>query len=168
MPEGAGVQVVTDANGNLLRSNQMPPGDGRDSLTYTILSSFGPHIQLGTYPLEAFTVSATREDFIGSGLNTVFSKKWDINSVGFVLLAATQPTNTMIIEVKVYESGESTPYCSYKLKNITVLSFGNGAAFGGEGQLENYVISGQVFGIKNLETGLSFAFNSVTDMEVAY
>ena len=168
MPEGSGTQVVTDGNGNLFRSMMMPPTGGRDSLTYTIITGFGPVFPPGTYPLQAFNVNGVHENFTGSGVAANLTKGRDEVSPGFVYLIALQPANSIEIEVKVYESGASTRYFSYKLKNITVLAFSHGTEKGEEGLSETYTLVGTVFGVKNVETGGSFAFDSVTDMEVSY
>lgn len=161
LPPGVGIPVVADEAGNLFA------GDGiisNDSLTYTILTGYGPAIAPGTYPLGGFNVGGST----GETLMTFnLTKGADRNSAGFLTLFATAPPNSVVIEIDVYEAGASTPYASHKFSGIQVLAFSQ-AYPAGVDQSETFTIGANIYGFFDHVNGTSFAFDIPNNTQVPY
>lgn len=161
LPVGEGTPIVADEEGNLFASDGI---NSNDSLTYTIPTGFGPAIATGTYPLGGFNVGGSN----GEGIMTFnMTKGVDRNSAGFLNLFATQASNSVVIEINVYEAGSNTPYASHKFSEIQVLAFSQGYPAGKKSS-ETFTIGANIYGFKDNVSGTSFAFNISSNTQVPY
>ncbi|PHN02996.1 hypothetical protein [Flavilitoribacter nigricans] len=161
LPPGEGTPVVADAEGNLFA------GDGiisNDSLTYTVISGYGPAIATGTYPLGSFNIGGAS----GEGIMVLnLTKAVDRNTAGFLNLFAIPNTNSVVIEIDVYKAGSNTPYASHKFSQIQVLAFSQ-AYPAAEEQSETFTIGVPVYGFFDHVNGTSFAYDLLNSVEIAY
>lgn len=161
LPPGEGTPLVADEAGNLYVSDGI---SSNDSLTYTIVTGFGPAIAPGTYALGGLNVGGST----GEGIMTFnLTKGVDRNTAGFLTLFATQPSNSVVIEINVYEAGSSTPYASHKFSELQVVAYSQGYP-DGKGQSESFTIGANVYGFKDHVSGASFAFNITDNMQIPY
>jgi hypothetical protein len=174
LPVGTGVEVLADPEGNLFKRsgmNMMPTGN-KDSITYTVISGFGPAIPTGTYDLLSFNIGGTQG--VGSTPTWNITKKRDACSVGFMNILTTVPANNIQIEVNIYESGSTTPYFSHKFTNITVLSASISPysilaeTTAVTSQIESYALLANIYGLKDQITGTSFAWDYINMVQVPY
>jgi len=149
------------------RSSQMMTND---SITYTISN---PDTMLGfvagTFPVQSFSNGASNNGEDAFFQDMSVSKTMDANSIAFHrALAQSADLNTMAIEFKVYDPGESTPYYSIKLTGGYVSSFSLGIS-------NNDMILGEfisvfpaIMGYKNWTINQSFAVDIATGNIVPY
>ncbi len=145
-------------------ANLMPPVNTGDSLTYT-LSGPGSYFINGTYPMYAFSEGGSAGYFPGgppptqtNWFDLAFTKPRDINSVPFLNSLAGHSLKGQI-EIKIYESGASTPYYSIKLSNFYVTSVSLGTSTAASGLSENVSLSGLTLGFKDWVNNISFSVN---------
>jgi hypothetical protein len=161
LPVGEGIPVVADEAGNLFVSDGI---HSNDSLTYTILSGFGPAIATGTYALGAFNVGGS----VGEAIMVFnLTKNIDRNTAGFLSLLATSASNSVVIEIDVYEKGSDMPYASHKFSEIQVVAYSQ-AYPTSEGQSESFTIGANIYGFMDHVSGTSFAFNISTSTQLPY
>lgn len=152
---------------NNMGSMMMPVSD-IDSLTYTIISGYGPPFGTGTFDLVSFQASGSSFEVTEPGIFNM-TKENDARSRGFMQMLFDQTTNNSVsIEVKVYKKEETTPYFSYKITNLSILAYGYQSTKGATGLIENYTISAKVFGFKDEASGNSIAWDTTTDSIVPY
>lgn len=146
----------------------MMPISEEDSLTYTILSGYGPPFGTGTFDLISIGAAGSSFDVSEPAVFNI-EKAIDARTRGFMQMFFDQTTNNSVsIEVKVYKNGESTHYFSYKLTNLSILAYSFGSSKGGSNTNENYTISAKVYGFRDEATGNSIAWSSITDSIVSY
>lgn len=138
-----------------------------DSITYTISGSPADFTN-GTFPLVAWSQGASTQ--VSSNFQDLsFTKKMDINSNAFAKsVATTTQHTTMVLEVKIYAPGASTPYYSVKLTNCLISSFSIGGSSNDTFMTENISVMAVIYGYKDWINSISFAWNDATNMVVAY
>lgn len=150
------------------RSQQMMGGD---SITYTITnpSRMGPGYVAGTFTLSAIAYSTVSGPEGPEKSPIQINKPVDQNSIPFkkALFMGDNPSS-MIIEFKVYEPGESTPYLSFKLTAPKIIVFNDGIVSSDMIFYESIVLEGNIYGYKNWITNQSFAYNFTSEELVSY
>ncbi len=154
---------------NNVASRSVTSGNN-DSITYTITNPARMGIfAAGTFPLQSVAISGAQSN--GPNFTFQISKVKDVNSIAFAKsFASNMSLANMIIEIKVYEPGASTPYYSYKLTGPKLLSFSTGISISDMLLVESYAIDALVFGFKNWTNGTSFGWqvSPAPGVEVAY
>lgn len=131
----------------------------QDSLTYTIISGYGPPLGPGTFDLFSFSFGGSRIE-LPDGISVNFSKRSDNSSPGFMIMNIYKTlSNNVSIEIKIFKKGESAPYFGYKLTNILILSYSAGLDKYGK-LIENYIFLPKILEFKNYITGGSVAWDS--------
>ena len=151
----------------------MPPVGSGDSLTYT-LNGMGSYFINGTYPLSSFNTGGNTAYVPGGPAPTTsswsslsLSKERDGNSIPFLQNLADN-TLKAEIEIKIYETGASTPYYSIKVQNFYVTGVSMGTSANGAGLIESIFINGNIIGFKDWVNNLSFSYNIVTEVLGTY
>lgn len=153
-----------------------PSTVGQDSLTYTILSGYGPVFQLNKpLPLASMSTGASSPIAAGSTAGSIswqdlsFLKMYDANSLGFITLFGDKPTSTtVVIEIKAYKKGSASHYFSYKFSNVRVSSISYGLSNGSTGQAESISLTPTIIGFRDNVTGVSAAFRVLDGVSVPY
>lgn len=141
-----------------------------DSITYTIINGSSGFVN-GTYKLNSISFGGTNNTtgpVSYQDINIV--KPSDVNSMAFIkAMTFYNAIAPMVIEIKVYVPGASTPYYSVKLTtcNFNAISGGVSNA-AGSAVSELISISPRIIGFKDWVSNTSFAFNRQTNTEVAY
>lgn len=156
---------------NNMASMMMPTSD-TDSLTYTILQGFGPPLGTGTFDLLAFNSAGVNPGGQLKFDQITLTKLNDARSIGFMTMFLSQTTsNNTSIEIKVYKTGQSTPYYSYKITNLFIFVISNGSVDGSAGSnasIESLSIQPRIIGFKDWSSNTSVAWDNVTQQMVAY
>lgn len=95
----------------------------------------------------------------------VFTKSLDSNSKAFQL-ATMEGTACPDIEFKFYASGSSTPYLSYKFKNVYFTGYS--VSSGGDLPTESISINYKIYGYKDWVTNVSFGYDAVAHKVTTY
>lgn len=153
---------------NSVASMMMPTSD-TDSLTYTILSGYGPPLPTGTFDLLAINFGTSKYNLADAGYFDM-TKLNDPRSIGLMYLFLDQPSsNSISIEVKVYKNGESTPYFSYKFTNLSIDAISTGSSDGlSNSTVESYTLSAKILGFKDWVNNQNVAWNVDTQSIVSY
>ncbi len=150
----------------------MPSVVGTDSLSYAFLTGFGLLFLINNpLPLLSLSVGASYPGSPGniSWQSFSFSKILDRNTIGLLnIFGNKSAVTTIVLEVKIYKKGTTTPYFSYKFSNIYVSSVQFGASAGGTANTEFYSIEPKIYAWKDFVTGFSIGFDTVTNTQVAY
>ena len=171
LPIGTGAEIFADSEGNLFKKNipVVPPYGSTDSLTYTITAGPGIPLNSGTFDLLSYdggTFAGSQDPFV-----TYIAKDQDVNSVGFyqaIVNPTTSIYDNLIIEIKFYKQGETTPYLAHKLKKITCEINAKQHVNGASINYESIVIHSKIFGIHDYLLNKSFAYDKTTSMEIPY
>jgi hypothetical protein len=146
-----------------------------DSITYTITLAGGGFTN-GTYKVLSVSNGISNPNLptgsFGNFQDINFSTGLDINTTGFARFVSsgnTMGATTMVIEIKFYTVGSSTPYFSLKGTNLKTSSFQVGGASGSSyGFTTNISITPVIFGYKNWVDNISFAWNTATNTATTY
>lgn len=141
-----------------------------DSITYTITS---PARMLGfvagTYPVQAFSHGSSNTGTSSNIQDFTFGKSMDANSIPFNrAVVGSSDLSSMVIEFKVYDPGESTPYFSIKLTGGEVSSFAHSISTSDMLLNEFISIMPTIIGFKNWTNNQSYAYNIATSQFVTY
>jgi type VI protein secretion system component Hcp len=96
-----------------------------------------------------------------------YMKEFDINSKSFnmsALVGVLLPS----IEFKVYATGATIPYLSYRYKNIMIESYQMSASAGAGPPIESVSIAFENYGFKDWVNNVEFGYNLVTKTITAY
>ncbi|HEV7781282.1 MAG TPA: hypothetical protein VGO58_08440 [Chitinophagaceae bacterium] len=138
-----------------------------DSITYTITGAVSGFTN-GTYDAKGLNLSATGGGSPADYSPLILLKDADINSVGFVrAMSIGIGTTGMVIEVKFYKHGESTPYYSIKLTAPIVAGVLSGST-SSTAYTESFQLYPNIIGFKDWINNKSFGFNRNSHLEVAY
>lgn len=143
----------------------MPILDGVDSITYTVISGFGPVFPTGTWEMKNFSLLLSNDY---PSVNVAIEKGYSSLKFSEMTLYTPQP-NGIVIEIKIYKVGSSVPYFSYKLSNVKVLTTSIGSSFGVLPISDNFTLNFTTIGVKdNGYGGGSIAFDIVNQIVVPY
>jgi len=145
-----------------------------DSLTYTIVNGYG-NLSTGTNKLESIDLGVTYDGLANSNVVQIVKPR-DAKTIEFIKFFydsranGSSATNTLVIEIKVYKKGTSTPYFSYKYKNVKILAFNMGNTTGGNSSNESFTIQGKLFGWYDYatSTGIAYDLSSGTPSFISY
>ncbi len=130
-----------------------------DSLTYTITGATGGFVN-GTFKIAALSNGISSSGTTSNFQDVSIVKSLDINSIPFTkAVAATSPLPGMVIEIKAYVPGASTPYYSIKLSNNQISSYSVGISTNGFGLAEQITINPIIYGYKDWINNVSFSYN---------
>ena len=140
-----------------------------DSITYTITNAPSGYTN-GTFRIASMSNGIGNPNGgIASFSDITFTKMPDINSTGFiksVSQGAAPGNSAFAIEFTFYHPGSATPYYSIKGTNIAVTSYQMSG--GGNSIAESISIAPVIYGYKNWESGMSFAWNTTSRVSVPY
>lgn len=137
-----------------------------DRMTYQVS---GPGFSNNEQPLLSLSNGVSLTTNIGAGGLTAgsrnfsdfnFMKEMDINSKTFNL-GAIIGTKYASIEIKLYASGASVPYVSYRYKNVIISSYQISASAGGGPVTESMSVAFENYGFKDWVNNVEFGFNLI-------
>lgn len=142
-----------------------------DSTTYTVISGFST-LTVGTYSLASISLSGIVSELASSNVFQL-SKPKDANTIGFIKLlydGKGNGANTIVLEIKVFRKGASTPYFSYKFKNMKILVYSMGDDGSGNKVTDNYTLQAKLFGWWDYtaNVGTAYDFTSGSPIKIDY
>lgn len=134
-------------NWRMVNSSSVSNTNNSDSITYTIVTPFS-HLTAGTNILGSIAIAGLREDLIRA-VTFQMSKPRDAKTIEFLKFFhddKANGSNTLVMEVKVFKKGVSTPYFSYKFKKIKLLVYNFSDNNSGNNPIESYTIESKMYG----------------------
>lgn len=162
------------SNWRMMNSTAATSTNNADSLTYTIVNGYG-NLTTGTNKLESISLGGTYDGLESSNVAQIVKPR-DAKTIEFIRFFydsranSSSATNTLVIEIKVYKKGTSTPYFSYKYKNVKILALSMGNATGGNSPDDSFTIQSKLFGWYDYatSTGAAYDLSSGTPSFVSY
>ncbi len=158
------------SNWRMMSSTAVSGTSFGDSTTYTVVSGFS-FLTVGTYSLGSISLSGINSELASSNVFQL-SKPKDANTIGLIKLfydGKGNGVNTIVLEIKVFRKGASSPYFSYKFKNMKILVYSMGDNGGSNMITDNYTIQAKLFGwwdyTANAGTAYDFTSGSTTKID---